>query len=390
MTHSFDYDSSSYNKAVVIDVEDYGAKGDGRDDSEAFEKAWGVACSSSQPVTFMVANDTKYKLKPLTFQGPCKSNVKVMIEGSIEASSDQSDWDGRDERHWLLFNEINDLEVGGGGTIDGNGNIWWQNSCKIKTSLPCRDAPTAMTFSSCKNLKVNNLSIRNSQQIHVSFESCSNVHASQLSISSPESSPNTDGIHVTGTQNINITNCVIQTGDDCISIVGGSQGVKAMSITCGPGHGISIGSLGSDDSEAYVSDVVVDTATLTGTKNGVRIKTWQGGSGYAKRITFQNINMNNVENPIIIDQNYCDSKRPCGEQQSAVAVSDILYKNIKGTSASEIAVDFQCSKSVPCHGIVLQDINLVKEGGGTAKSSCKNVEWTKEAQALPEPCAANY
>lgn len=37
----------------------------------------------------------------------------------------------------------------------------------------------------------------------------------------------------------------------------------------------SIGSLGSDDSENYVSDVVVDTATLTGTTNGVRIKTWQ-------------------------------------------------------------------------------------------------------------------
>lgn len=61
--------------------------------------------------------------------------IELQIEGSIEASSDQSDWDGKDERHWLLFDEINDLEVGGGGTIDGNGNIWWQNSCKIKTSL---------------------------------------------------------------------------------------------------------------------------------------------------------------------------------------------------------------------------------------------------------------
>ncbi|KAM0952020.1 putative endo-polygalacturonase [Dioscorea sansibarensis] len=262
----FDYDSSSYNK-VVVDVKDYGAKGDGRDDSEAFEKAWRVACSSSKPITFMVANDKKYKLKPLTFQGPCKSNVKVMIEGSIEASSDRSDWDGKNQRRWLLFDEINDLVVGGGGTINGNGNIWWQNSCKTKKSL-------AMTFSKCENLKVNELSIKNSQQIHVSFERCSNVHASHLSISSPESNPNTDGIHVTGTQNINISNCVIQT-DDCISIVSGSQGVKVMNITCGPGHGISIGSLGSHNSEDYVSDVLVDAAKFTDTANGVRIKTWQ-------------------------------------------------------------------------------------------------------------------
>jgi len=27
-------------------------------------------------------------------------------------------------------------------------------------------------------------------------------------------------------------------GDDCISIVNGSQTVKATNITCGPGHGI--------------------------------------------------------------------------------------------------------------------------------------------------------
>ncbi|CAL5397625.1 unnamed protein product [Camellia sinensis] len=54
--------------------------------------------------------------------------------------------------------------------------------------------------------------------------------------------------------------------DDCISIVCGSQKVQASDITCGPGHGISFGSLGSGKSVGHVSDVVV---------NGVWIKTWQ-------------------------------------------------------------------------------------------------------------------
>ena len=74
-------------------------------------------------------------------------------------------------------------------------------------------------------------------------------------------------------------------------------------------------------------------------------------------------------------------------QKSAVQVSDVLYKNIKGTSASDVAIDFECSKNVPCQGIVLQDINLVKAGRKAAKSSCKNVEWTKKGTVIPPPCA---
>jgi hypothetical protein len=37
----------------------------------------------------------------------------------------------------------------------------------------------------------------------------------------------------------------------------------------------SIGSLGADKSEAEVSNVIVNRASLKGTTNGVRIKTWQ-------------------------------------------------------------------------------------------------------------------
>ena len=40
----------------------------------------------------------------------------------------------------------------------------------------------------------------------------------------------------------------------------------------------------------------------------------QGGSGSASNIKFQNIEMYNVSNPIIIDQNYCDQDKPCEEQ----------------------------------------------------------------------------
>lgn len=371
--------SASATKAVSVD--DYGAKGDGGDDSEAFKKAWNVACSSEGAV-LVVPKNRIYHLKPITFSGPCKSNLTFKVYGRIKASVRLSDYD-KDRAHWLMFNNLTDFRMEGGGFINGNGRKWWANSCKINKTLPCKAAPTAMTFYECKNLRVADLIIQNAQQMHLLFQKCVNVIALNLLVSAPEKSPNTDGIHVTGTQNILIKNCVIRTGDDCISIVSGSKNVQATDIVCGPGHGISIGSLGAGKSTDYVSNVLVNRARLSGTTNGVRIKTWQGGSGYAKNITFQNISMRNVTNPIIINQNYCDQNEPCPEQASAVQVSNVVYKNIKGTSASEVAINFDCSKSYPCKGILLQNIGLVSNSGESTKASSLNVRYTKMGNVYP-------
>lgn len=48
-------------------------------------------------------------------------------------------------------------------------------------------------------------------------------------------------------------------------------------------------------------------STISGTTNGIRIKTWQNspGSSSATNMTFKNISMKGVANPIIIDQMYC-------------------------------------------------------------------------------------
>ncbi|XP_047326350.1 polygalacturonase-like [Impatiens glandulifera] len=366
----------------TFSVDSYGAKADGRyDDTEAFAKAWKAACSSTTSAVLIVPKKS-YLLKPITFAGPCKSSLTVQIIGTIEASNNRADYKD-DNKHWLIFENIENLLVQGGGTIDGNGKIWWQNSCKINKALACTDSPNALTFYGCKNLIVENLKIQNAQRMHISFQKCTIVEASYLTISSPESSPNTDGIHVTNTQNIKISNCIIATGDDCISIVSGSQQVQATGITCGPGHGISIGSLGEANSEAHVSDVVVDGAKLIRTTNGVRIKTWQGGSGSASNIKFQNIQMIGVSNPIIIDQNYCDQKKKCNKQTSAVQVKNVLYKNIHGTSASNIAITLNCNENYPCQQIVMQNVNLDKEDGFAAKASCINAKFSGTSAMSP-------
>ena len=96
----------------------------------------------------------------------------------------------------------------------------------------------ALTFQYCDRLSVKDLKFKNSQQIHVTFSKSSGVKASRLSISAPGDSPNTDGIHITRSTQVDISDSVVGTGDDCISIVRGSSSITAKNIVCGPGHGI--------------------------------------------------------------------------------------------------------------------------------------------------------
>ena len=64
----------------------------------------------------------------------------MQVSGTLDASYDPADY-SKDHTHWLKFDKIQRLSVQGGGYINGNGYIWWKNSCKINKTLPCKDAP---------------------------------------------------------------------------------------------------------------------------------------------------------------------------------------------------------------------------------------------------------
>ncbi|KAL2928006.1 hypothetical protein RDABS01_023324 [Bienertia sinuspersici] len=204
-------------------------------------------------------------------------------------------------------------------------------------------------------------------------------------LTAPAESPNTDGIHISASTDVQVRDSIIRTGDDCISIVSNSSKVAITGLVCGPGHGHKYWELGKGNEWAEVDDVLVDGAYLTNTQNGVRIKTWQGGAGYVTRVTFQNVWMENVSNPIIVDQYYCDSRKPCKNQTSAVHVSRISYIGIKGTSASDEAIRFACSDSSPCQKLYMEDIKLLTYSG-VAMSYCWNAEGSSSGIVYPPSC----
>lgn len=146
----------------------------------------------------------------------------------------------------------------------------------------------------------------------------------------------------------------------------------------------SIGSLGNHNSRACVWNITVRDSVIKEADNGVRIKTWQGGSGAVKGVRFSNIHMESVRNPIIIDQFYCLAK-DCANKTSAVAVSDILYSNIKGTyDIRSPPMRFACSDSAPCTNLTLSDVELLPALGDLVSDPfCWNAYGVLQTLTIP-------
>ncbi|CAI9099964.1 OLC1v1036867C1 [Oldenlandia corymbosa var. corymbosa] len=321
-------DSDQSPSTLQYNVLNFGAVGDGsHDDTNAFMKAWKATCkmASRSPPTM------------------------VHLKG---------------------------LNLYGDGSIHGQGQKWWD--------MEGRKKPAAMQIEDSKDVNVINLNFKDNPRMHFILKQLQSVYVNNVTIVAPEDSPNTDGIHITGSTNVTIENCNIGTGDDCISIVDGSSYVKGSNILCGPGHGVSIGSLGKNGADDRVEHVEMRDIVFTNTQNGARIKTWQGGRGFAKHILFEGVHSNGARNPIIIDQFYCDHTK-CTNHESAVQVSDVTFRNFTGTSKKSIAVKFSCSKTVPCKNIIAEDIYLVSlDGKEDTSSICENVKGTIYGRQVPK------
>ncbi|CAM8970931.1 unnamed protein product [Rhodiola kirilowii] len=364
----------------AYNVVSFGARADGRSDSTAaFLRTWAVACRSARPATIVVPKG-RFVVRQIEFRGPCRSRIAIFIYGTVAAPANYLALGNA--QNWILFSHVNRMSIHG-GTIDANGASYW--ACR-KSGKNCPTGATSMQFSSANNIVVSRLMSINSRMFHFVINGCKNIKMQNMKLLAPDESPNTDGIHVMRSSGVTITGSDIRTGDDCISIGPGSSNLWMENLRCGPGHGVSIGSLAQSLNEEGVQNVTLTNTVFYGTQNGIRIKSWgRQSNGFVRNVLFSNINMYKVKNPIIIDQSYCPSNQGCPHQGLSVKISSVTYKNIKGTSATPVAVKLHCSRNKPCSGMRLEDIKLTY-GKIRSLSSCQNIHGTSSRMIAPLSC----
>ncbi|MGY4538484.1 polygalacturonase [Mucilaginibacter sp. UYNi724] len=287
--------SQAYN------IKDYGAVADGKTiNSAALQKAVD-ACSKNgggivyvPPGTFITG----------TFH--LKSNVDLHLETGavLLGSANLNDYDsytmpqyGLNYYGILYTNGAENVSVTGQGIIDGNNKVFYDfdhakkideksasltrqqsNYRKVESGIgdgpvTPKDRPRQMViFSNCKNIKFRDVSLLNSPFWTLHFADCDNVEITGIRLWSGLLVPNADGIDITSSSNVIISNCDIRTGDDAIAITGYNHHFEI------PGF----------SGTRHVSEnIIVTNCNLQSYSSGIRI-------GFLDQNTVRNVHVSHV------------------------------------------------------------------------------------------------
>lgn len=227
------------------------------------------------------------------------------------------------------------------GWINSYGQAWWDSNPVNGTGVPSR--PHLMRFNTT-NGSLQNYKSRKpiAWNVQLIGNNITVIDAIIDAYSTTHSFPfNTDGFDVTGTD-IRIFNSVIFNGDDAIAVQSGSHNILFQGGTIGyQSHGMSIGSLGQNQASfANFSNIKFDDITVINAVYASRFKSWVGGQGLAKNITWSNIRVYNTF-PIFVTQTYISqgstqtqledgsvTERP---NNSSVIMQDFTWANFSGT-----------------------------------------------------------
>lgn len=200
------------------------------------------------------------------------------------------------------------IDARGGAKLLGQDVTWWDLAHEAKVKDLNQSVPSMMQLRHADGFTLYKITLRNSPSFHVSINQTDGFTAWGVKIMTPKTARNTDGIDPGSSTNITIAYSYINTGDDdvCLKPQPG-RGVTNMSVLHNhfyAGHGMSIGS-GTDGGADHL---LVDDLTIDGADNGLRIKSDPSRGGFVHDVTYRNVCIRNVRNPLVFTPHYTTFK----------------------------------------------------------------------------------
>jgi hypothetical protein len=233
--------AAAHGKAVY-NVKDFGATGNKSDDARpAIQKAIEAAAVKGGTVYLPPGEYTSGTIY-------LRSHVNLYLEAgaTLFASENPAAFDVQKvkSKDALLFGEdLEDISIGGRGTIDGQGRYYWAPDTTERNynhkiwmeklgkpqmrsypvGFPNQDVyPHMLWLGRCNNVSITGLTFLRSPSWTFALFACSRVVIEGLYIyTSLKEAVWADGIDIVSSHDISISNCTIETADDCIIFVSG-------------------------------------------------------------------------------------------------------------------------------------------------------------------------
>lgn len=289
--------------ATVCSAKSYGATGNGTTkDTAALQKA--ITACANGGVAELTAGT--YLSGPLNLPGGI--TLQIDAGATLLASQNAADYppSGSGLTALLTANKVGNVTIDGGGTIDGQGAPWWAEiEAEKAAGKPLSPRPAMISLQAVGTASLTGFTVKNAPNGHVSVKQSTNVTITGMHISSPSTSPNTDGFDIWSSSGVTLTNSTIDCGDDDVAIDssasdGPAHDIIISSDTVLHGHGLSIGSY----TDGGVYNVTMHDNTMTGTVAGIRIKSARGRGGAVHALTYTHFAMTDVTTPFLITAYY--------------------------------------------------------------------------------------
>lgn len=397
--------------AADFNVTGYGAKGNGvTDDTKAIQRAID-ACSASGGGSVVFPSGKTFMAGPLHL----KSNVdlhlqpnSVLLANPDEAVYTESAFRGNrgEGMMWISGKDIQNISITGRGRIDGNGVAFMgrelDDSYELKPVTDFDPRPHVLTLVNACNVKINGVTIANSAYWTVHLVGCYDVAISDISLLNNLKIRNGDGIDIDHSRKVRISNCFIESGDDCICLknrrefeeYGPCEDVVVTNcIMTSRSCAVKIGSENMD----AIRRVLFDNCIITKSNRGIGIQNRDEGT--VSDITFSNMTVDcrlfsdvwwGKSEPIYVTSyprargNHKDAgwRFPKGATQGECGeVSNIRFIDIYSTSENGIFLG--CDEPGKIRNVTLDNIDLTLlkpaqyEGGVFDRRPCEGEGFIK-------------
>lgn len=393
-------------QAKIYDVTAFGAKGDSVTlNSQAIQHTIDECASNGGGIVYFPAGN--YISGTIWL----KDNIHLYLESGATflCSTDVTQFplqmskmaSLRPNSYSLIYAEgKNNITISGNGTIIGQGD-------KVPYRILHKDQddsivrPKVICMIQCRNIKIKDISLKNSAFWMQHYLACEDLLIDGITVSNRYSSVNNDGIDIDCCRNVSISNCNINSEDDCIVLKSTSNKIcENVTISnCVLTSHCNALKCGTESNGGFRNISISNCVIYDTYLSGIALEIVDGG--IMNLVNVNNITMHRVNNPVFIKLG--NRARPFTENMMAPGIGEMKNIQISNIQADQVGgfrevpdMAFSHHNARPkaaavfiaglsekdiCN-VTLQNFFINYQGGGTIEDAL--VEVPENPQAYPE------